>query len=515
MAKGALRVSDLEFRYPDYHNLHSGSILSNIDFALKPGSINIIFGGAESGKSTLASIITALVPAHTGGRLSGSVYIDDIDILKTHPSEIIESCGLVFQDPEKQTVTTDCFSEAAFSLESLGLPVEEITARVNEAFSMLGIERLIDSGTEETSGGEKKKIALAGLIALNPDLWILDETFEELDNPSRNELFRILIRSKKTVLIFASKYFDAFRQADSYYMLRDGILSAEFSQMSGLETRRRMINAGISLDFAVEKRRYSRKTETKSLKAEKQLLSADNISYTYPCNGPPSNGSLCSGFSMAVDRFSLAEGEVLSIVGRNGCGKSTLAALLCGLLEPSSGSIKVADESGAQRAASAAVLNSFCAYMFQNPDYQIFLPTVKEELSFGLKEAGYSPGVIEAMIDQAISDFDLPGAEAPPALLSYSVKKRLQAAVYFLLKRPVFILDEADTGLSYKDFFDLVSRLKQISRGLIIITHNLQLASVVSDRIIGMSGGRVSADSLEQAPDKLEQWLEDSGVQHD
>ncbi len=484
-----MKVEKLCFKYPSYNDFSSSEILSELSFKLPAGEITVVFGGAESGKSTLAMILTALIPLHTGGSLSGKAELGGINLLDSDPSNIIEHCGLVFQDPERQTVTTECFDEAAFALESLGIDENEIKTRVEDSFEKLGISCLLDSPTSETSGGEKKKLALAGLVSVNPELWILDETFEELDNPSKIELFEILRASGRSILVFSSKYFNVFREADAFYLLDNGKMSDAVRFPFPGSFRKRLADAGIIPDLP-----EIRKNDSGSAGGS-ILIRADNLEYRYD------NGE----FRLSVKRFELKENEIVSIVGRNGCGKSTLARLLCGLAEPQSGTI------GNPEPADASYLNAFCAYMFQNPDYQIFLPTVFEELAYGLKEAGYTASVIKATVDKTIEDFKLPEADTPPALMSFSARKRLQAAVYYLLKRPVFIMDEADTGLSFRDFIELAVKLKKTSHGLIIITHNLELAASVSDRVLGMSGGKLHENILELSPGRINEWLTESG----
>ena len=489
MKKGCLKIRDLRFSYPSWSEAAPEELLSGVSLDVEPGEIIIIFGGAESGKSSLSLLLTGLIPLHTGGEVSGTAEIDGRDIMSTPPAELIEDCGIVFQDPEKQTVTTECFTEAAFALESVGLPPEKIETRVRDAFAKLNITGLLEAGTDETSGGEKKRLALAGLFSLSPSLWLLDESVEELDNPSRLELLRLFRESGRSIIIFTSKYYDAFEDADGFYLLEQGTLSERVRLPFPGKFRTELKNAGIIPGFEKRKRIGT--------VSGKPLISAKGVSYTYPG----------SGFELSACDFTLHEGEVISIVGRNGCGKSTFAKLLCGLFEPSGGSIIIG---GDPEPAGTAGLNAFCAYMFQNPDYQIFLSSIADELGWGLREAGCAPDLIKARVEAAIDAFRLPSPDTPPALMSFSARKRLQAAVYYLLARPVFILDEADTGMSYNDFIDLSTRNREVSSGMIIITHNLELAAAVSDRVVGMSCGRMYNDILSFSPEELNEWLTES-----
>jgi len=495
--KGQLTVSDLGFEYPSYIEHEAVPLFNGLNLTTLSGEITVIIGGAESGKSTLALILAALVPGHSGGELSGTAVLDGLDLLGSPAAEIIENCGIIFQDPEKQTVTTDCFSEAAFALESLGVPAAEIAGRVEQAFSRLGIGHLLNSGTDETSGGEKKKLAIAGQLCVNPDLWILDETIEELDSPSRIELLGFLKESGKSVIIFTSKYYDIFNQADAFYHLRGGKLSGRQSLPFSDDFTGGLKEDGLIPDFKLERSSPPAKS------SGEKLIEVRDLRFRYTAGSADAQGER-RFFSLDIDEFSLADGETLSIVGRNGCGKSTFGKLLCGLLEPEIGEIRAA---GMEKGTSAGYLNSFCAYMFQNPDYQIFLPTVYQELAWGLSEAGFPHSEIQRRVENAIGSFDLPDPSTPPAMMSFSARKRLQAAVYYLLERPVFILDEADTGLSFRDFTRLIEQLRSISRGIIIITHNLELAAEVSDRVLGMSQGRITEDLKEFSSDRLKSWL--------
>ena len=174
---------------------------------------------------------------------------------------------------------------------------------------LLDIPHLSGCGTGETSGGEKKKLALAGLFAVNPDLWILDETIEELDSPSRIKLMRHLKENGKTVIILTSKYYDIFEEADCFCHLHDGRLSEKMSLPFNDDFIEALKRDGLIPDFSAEQR---------SRAGGGEILSASELVFSYGGD---------AGFELSIDGFSLNEGETVSLVGRNGCGKSTLGKL--------------------------------------------------------------------------------------------------------------------------------------------------------------------------------------------
>jgi len=203
-----------------------------------------------------------------------------------------------------------------------------------------------------------------------------------------------------------------------------------------------------------------------------------------------------AGFALSVERLELGFGEICALVGRNGSGKSTLARILCGLLKPQAGSVGFGGTAG-DRPARAGELCARVGYLFQNPDHQIFLPTVREELGLGLRGLRLGHGEAERRVAGAAAVFELPDLDAPPALLSYGARRRLQAATYFLLSRDLLILDEIDSGLSYREVETLVVALASRVPGLVLITHDLALARSACHRILEMEKGRIVTDSRE------------------
>jgi energy-coupling factor transporter ATP-binding protein EcfA2 len=177
------------------------------------------------------------------------------------------------------------------------------------------------------------------------------------------------------------------------------------------------------------------------------------------------------------------------VVGDNGSGKSTLARILCGLLPPGAGGVRLRQD-GELRLMSRESLSQRVAYIFQDPDLQIFLPTVEEELAYGLKLQGLGQDQIDPRVRAAARSFRLPALLAPPALLSFGARKRLQSATYHLLDKGVVIFDEGDSGLGAPEFARLLELFRAPERGLLVITHDLTLASRVADATLRLEKGR-------------------------
>lgn len=451
-----LKIENLKYQYPSYPGLEFPQLLNGVDLTINSGDFVVILGKPETGKSTLLKIILSLIPRYTNGTLSGKIEYKGVPAADYKPYDLIEKIGAVFQDPDEQIFTTSCDTELAFALESLGLEREEMIQRVTKSLEVLKIEHLRDRNPATLSGGEKKKLLIACLYAANPQVWLLDEIIDELDPGSALEIVQKLISDKRTVILFSSKMLDIFKGIScKIYILKDGNLFAT--------DKMRELNSLLAEEgLVIDNKHEVLKTE-QCLNSEHKVV-IENLKYKYPGN---------NDFNLHIDNFHIKRGEIISLAGKNGSGKSTLGKLIAGLKEKESGLLTVNEKN-----------NLSCAYLFQNPDYQIFLPTVEEELSFGLK-------LTDMEIEDTILKFKLPNRNVPPSLMSYGARKRLQAAVYYLMDSDIYILDEADAGLSLKDFDMLINLLYKNNKSILIISHNLDLCARYSNRVYLIDSGKI------------------------
>jgi energy-coupling factor transporter ATP-binding protein EcfA2 len=497
MNENGLSISALDFRYPSYGEGEENALFEGLDYSLGNGEAGAMLSGADGGKTTLARIIAGMIPRFTGGTLAGKIGFGGKNLLASTPYENVDLIGMISQDSDEQLFSTRCDMEAAFALESLRVPRNEIERRVGEALALMGLSGFEARNPGTLSGGEKKRLLLSCLLAVDPELWILDEAFEELDLSWKKKIIRHLSEARKTALFLDSRWSPLYAS----HCARISVLHAgKILETPGFDSPgfQAALSAGGLVIHSDPALRAS--GELNAFNRD-PVLSAQGVFFSFP--GP-------GAFSLRIETLAVNAGTIVSLIGRNGSGKSTLGKILCGLLPPEEGALRIHDGT-AWHPASAKELSRSVGYLFQNPDYQIFLSTVFDELAYGLQMRGLAKPEIRQRVGEAISMFGLPEERTAPALMSYGARKKLQAATYYLLGRRILILDEMDSGLSYGEYFQLLDALASGGAGIIAITHDLALAKAISTRILLMEKGEIRAGFGRAEFGTLEAALEGEG----
>lgn len=499
-----LSIRNLFFSYPEYPGIAARHLFSDLNLELPAGGISVLLARPDQGKTTLCRVLAGLIPRFTGGELRGEARLGTLQLLEQLPYELIEQVGLVFQHPGEQLLASRCDSEVAFPLESLGVPRSEIETRLAAALRTMDLERYRHQSPKVLSGGEKKKLLIACLLAVDPRLWLLDETLEELDSGTKRRLLQLLKDRRRSTLILSAKWHDLFREyVDRIFLMEEGRVQAVREAVGSPEFQQLLLKRGFVLpgespesangtspdgsppDGSSAPRRVSVSPTKAAVPEDDTLLVAEDLYFRYEDEGRDAGRA----FSLQIERLQLTAGRVLAVVGDNGSGKSTLGRLLCGLLTPGGGEIRIRRR-GVLQNATAEDLNRFTGYLFQDPDLQIFLPTVFEELALGLKHLDLPAEELGRRVRETISLFGLPAGEAPPSLMSYGIRKKLQAGVYHLLERPLMIIDEGDSGLSVDDFARMVRIFRKKAGALMFITHDHRLAGALADEAVKLRSGR-------------------------
>jgi len=466
-----ISVRDCTFTYHAWNGGQNKPVLSHFSLSLKTGEKLLLLAPFDAGKSTLARILAGLCPKYLSGELAGDLMVDGHDLRETEPWELVRSVGYVSQNPQEQFVAQTVEDELAFPLESLGVDRKEMHRQVEESLTRWGLVSLKSDSEAELSGGERKRVLLALNCMLDPACWILDESFDDLDSQWRRYLSECIKGTNHSVLVLASRYlpqfdglFDRFGVLDGGSFVEGSLdeVKGHFARLSGDDELCPLVREPADGNL--------RRLDAKGIEVHKTRLGDEKRKV----------------FDLSVPGFTLSSGQIVTLLGLNGSGKSTFARLCCGLDVPSQGVFFLDGQT-----ADTDVLNRNVGYLFQNPDLQIFLPTVRDELSWSLvRERKYGKEQIGEMVGEVADLFGL-SLDETPSTMSYPKRKNLQAAVYYLLDRPFYILDELDNALTYRKAEDLVRLLYGKGSGILVITHDRSFARLVADDGYEIVDGRM------------------------
>lgn len=431
-----LKLENLSFAYENYGNTIREKIFDGVNLYVQDKEKILILGECGSGKSTLSSILASLTPAYNQGKLEGEISYDGKGIESAH--EMMSFLSFVPQDPGAYIITTSCEDELAYPLESLAVSRDEMKRRIDLSLSAWGLERYRTVMPAGLSGGEKKRLAIACALISDPEFVIFDESFDDLDVFWKEKLGNVIRDGDFTGIVTSARFIPSFRGLfDAVYRIEDRKL-VRISEDDAFE------NFSCSIPCLDVKETCT--LEAVNIKIEKER---ENTLFT-----------------LSVPSFHLKRGEIVSLCGDNGSGKSTFSRMLCALESQSEGSILM---NGAL--ADRKTLQRQVGYVFQNPDYQIFLPSVRDELSYSFSFLYVSKAEKEKRLEELSMLFSL-DLDASAALMSYGERKRLQCAIYYSLGRSFYILDEIEASLPYSESARMVELLASRGAGILLISHD-------------------------------------------
>ncbi|AET69549.1 ATPase component of various ABC-type transport systems with duplicated ATPase domain [Desulfosporosinus orientis DSM 765] len=453
-------------------------VLKNIDFEIQRGDFIVITGMVASGKSILLHTITGAIPHYHKAELTGKVTIMGQDIKEMRLNRMSDYVGYMMQEPNNQVIGLDVYEDVAFGLGNLGIPFAQIDETIKNTLDFVGLKGFESRQTTSLSGGEAQRVVLAGVLALNAPILILDQPTAELDPQGREELYKRLGQLNKTqnltIVMVMDRIQEALRYANRVFYIEDGEITIQYSPeeyyKAQVQFQKARLNANIPFN------------SNNSLPKE-SVAEVTDVSYQYR------NDLIgCEDINLKVYR-----GDFLSIVGLNGSGKSTLAKLLIGLLKPSKGEIKVFNQP--LNKDNITEIRKRIGFLFQNPDYQIFAGTLEEEVGFSLKLRGEQHEVIEQKVNECLSFVGLLAYKTMhPQRLSRG-QRQLLALASVLVSDPEFIIaDEPTSGLDENQGYVIMDKLLSLAQKrttILLITHDLTLAEHYSSRLAAMYNHRL------------------------
>jgi energy-coupling factor transport system ATP-binding protein len=531
MSMMELTVENLSFQYNRSPELN----LEEINLQVSKGEVIGVLGVTGAGKTTFMRALNGLIPQFFEGKISGKVLVQDLDTQVYRIQSLVRRVGFVFDDPETQIFGVNVKEDVAFGPCNFGLPKEEVMARIKKSLNLVGLEGYEERATENLSGGEKQRLAIAGVLAMGSEILVLDEPTAALDPLGKEAVFQIVELLKKqgmTVLLVEHETEDMAARVERVIILDHGRIVhqgetrdvfqevplfskyhlrppevAEFgwclyeerliskdevpvTEEEGVALIKRLLPmASPSTDNAVKVDKSEGKgkiLQSGNAAQQEVIIEVKDLSFSYIKKQP-----VLKGINLQIH-----QGDFLALVGQNGAGKTTFCKILTKLLAADKGKVTFKGEE--INKFSHVQLAKHLGYVFQNPDHQIFSSSIKEELEFGLINQGLDEAERNERIKKVLNivKLDKP-LTTHPLNLGRGERQRLAVASILVLELEALIIDEPTTGQDWQGTLNIMDLIKDLNRQghtILIITHDMRLVAEYCNRVVVLNKGAILAD---------------------
>lgn len=529
MKKPIIEFKDFTFRYKTQAN----PTLHDINLTIYEGEKVLILGPSGSGKSTLSNCINGLIPFSEKGEIKGSLKVDGIETQTASLFKLSKIVGTVLQDSDAQFVGLSVGEDIAFALENENMPRSEMLPKVEGAARVVGMEEFLEHLPYALSGGQKQKVALAGVMHDKVKVLIFDEPLAALDPHmgmvAVDLIDRICREQDKTALIIEHRLEDVlYRPVDRIILMAEGRIVADMEPEE-------LLRSELLKQYGIREPLYltAMKYAGCSFEKEQKLSDPDRLELTEgnrKCMEKFFKETIVTyepqagGTHIEVEQVSFAydeatvlkdvnctirKGEKLALIGKNGAGKTTLARLICGVNRPTKGRILIQGED--YTALSIKEIGERIGYVMQNPNQMLVKDIIRDEVEMALKLRGYSAEEVENRTKRALEMCDLYSMRNwPVSSVSYGQRKRITIAAVLALEPDVIILDEPTAGQDYRHYVEIINFINELNekygKTIVLITHDMHLAIENTDRAIVFAEGEMIAD------DKVFKVLSDDAV---
>lgn len=492
-----LSIKDLTFSYPNKENF----ALQNVNLSINSGDFVVVCGQSGSGKTTLLRMLKKEIAPY--GERQGTVYYKGEDVEKLDDKISAQKIGFVFQKPDQQIVTDKVWHELAFGLESLGYDSDYIRLRVGEMANYFGITSLFRKKTTELSGGQKQLMNLASVMAMSPDVIILDEPTSQLDPITANDFITTLKKINDelglTVIIIEHRLQEVFPIADKVAVMEDGKVicydtprnvceklsnhpmsqgfpsAVRIWQKSGSKGECPLtVKEGrnfINLNFS-ERKLPLRNT----IPNTEDIITLKNVFFRYEKGG----NDILSGTNLSIKK-----GEHFCILGGNGSGKTTTLKILAGLLKPYRGKV-IIDNNKMTKKTTADFNRLGVAMLPQNPESVFLKSRVIDDYTELCKIKGIEKSAYEDKINSVAEKLGIKDLlENHPYDLSGGEIQKCALGKVLISEPKILLLDEPTKGVDAYSKLSLSKILQEIKSDgvtIITVTHDVEFASIVADR---------------------------------